>query len=206
MPIKRGFFLALCAAAPFFLTACISLGGPGGEPTRHFTLQAVSEEQAPQRDGSPELTVGVGPISLPSYLQRPQIVTLHEQNEYALSLTAQWGEPLEENVKRLLAANLRQLLTTDQVVAFPWRRAIPIDIQATADIQRFDAGPNDRSSLAVNWTLLDGKGNLLEMRQSRYRQAVDDLGDPAAVVAAMSRLLADFSRELATAIKRRGGE
>lgn len=197
--------LILCAALPMLLAACISLGGPPGEPTRHFTLHALSGEGGTTPGASADLTIGVGPVDLPSYLQRPQLVTLREQNEYALSTSAQWGEPLEENVKRVLAANLRQLLPTDQVVPFPWRRAIPVDLQATADIQRFDAGPDEAARLVVNWTLLDEKGNLLEMHQSRYQEKVVNPRTPAAVVEAMSRLLADFSRDLAEALDRRSG-
>ncbi len=187
------------------LTGCITLGSAPGEPTRHFTLHALSESRATPAESSTQgLTIGVGPIDLPSYLERPQIVTMRQQSEYELSSSAQWGEPLSENVKRVLAANLRELLATDRVVLFPWRRAIPVDLQVVADIQRFDAGPDDQARLVVNWSILDAKGQLLEMQQRRYQEQVGDINEPAAVVAALSRLLAGLSRDFADAILRAG--
>ena len=57
--------------------------------------------------------IGVGPITVPKYLDRPQIVTRSGRNQLALGEFDRWAEPLQDNVLRVLAENLAFLIPTD---------------------------------------------------------------------------------------------
>ncbi|HEX5606452.1 MAG TPA: PqiC family protein, partial [Candidatus Binatia bacterium] len=66
------------------------------------------------------LSLGIGPIKIPRYLDREQLVTRISQNRFAIAENDRWAEPLEENFSRVLSENLSILLQIDRVAAFPW--------------------------------------------------------------------------------------
>ena len=56
------------------------LGGClGTPPTRFYLLPTLTDVSAPAATGERALTIGVGPVTLPPYLDRPQIVTRASQ-------------------------------------------------------------------------------------------------------------------------------
>jgi uncharacterized lipoprotein YmbA len=67
------------------------------------------------------MTIGIGPVTLPKYLDRPQIVTF--TSPYALNVVEfdRWAEPLESTFVRVLAENLALLLPRAHVVVSPCR-------------------------------------------------------------------------------------
>jgi uncharacterized lipoprotein YmbA len=68
------------------------------------------------------------------------------------------------------------------------------------EVIRFDANPAGDAVLSVRWEVLDDRGEpMIPKRKGVFRQAVTQ-EDVAGVVAAMSSVLADFSREAAAAI------
>ena len=48
---------------------------------------------------TPDLTVGVGPVTLPPYLDRPQLVTRAGSNRAVLADFDSWVEPLPGHVR-----------------------------------------------------------------------------------------------------------
>ena len=175
-------------------------------PTTFYILSslppATDESPATARD---KLSLGVGPVTLPAYLDRPQVVSLASANRLQLAEFHKWAEPLQDNFSRVLAENLSILLATDRVVIMPQRRAMPIDHQITFEINRFDADLDGTVSLVARWKIFgkDGK-KLLVTRKSSITEASTSGNDKEAVVAAMSRALGDFSREIAMALKALG--
>ena len=192
---------------------------PGGcsntPPTRFYVLSAMADRAAAVPGKG--TAIGIGPVTLPQYLNRPQIVTRSGGNQLAVAEFDQWGGDLNDNVSRVLAANLSSLLETDRVSLYPWKDEAPIDYQVTIDVVSFERGADGSSVLSAYWSVVDprsGKAKL--MRRSSYR----DAGGPAApgtagstgtsqgggahpygaVVAAMSRNLETLSRDIASAI------
>ena len=136
-PIVR----ALAGAA---LVALMALGcAPATLPTRFYVLTAV-----PPAGGAPaaarDVAVGVGPIALPGYLDRPQIVTRTGGDEIDLAEFDQWGEPLRSAVPRVLADNLAARVPTERVVLFPWRGVRTVQYQVPVEILRFEGKPGGR--------------------------------------------------------------
>ena len=194
---------------PAFILLGLALLGLAGCPfnaqTRLYVLTATTDKPA---STSPEgAAIGVGPITLPKYLDRPQIVTRVAANSLDQANLDQWGGDLNDNITRVVATNLSNLLATDRVSLYPWKDGAPVDFQVTMDISRFEQDKDGNAVLNVFWSIVGKDGTVLLMRRSSYTQPA---GEPAsqsdnarpfdAQAAAMSRDLALFSHDIAAAI------
>src|SRR5262247_3251000 len=130
--------LVLAVAVLLGMAACI--GGPS-PATKHYVLSPVIAA-LPDEATSPAapLVIGVGPVSLPAYLDRPQMVIRPASDRIEINEFEQWGEPLRNGVTRVVAVNIGRLLPETRVVTFPWRSPDEICYQIVLDIDRMD-GP-----------------------------------------------------------------
>ena len=78
------------------LAAGLALAGcADGQPTRFYTLSPLEASPCGASPTTmPDLTVGVGPVTLPTYLDRPQLVTRAGGNRMVLADFDSWVEPL----------------------------------------------------------------------------------------------------------------
>ena len=201
MNIKTTSMLTLLGCSLLMLAGCVDLGSGTTETTRLFVLAPMTTDDAPVAGRlDRDFSLGVGPLALPSYLKRQQIVTRIAENEVVTASFANWAEPLDRSFQRVLTENLSLLLGTQAVYPHPWRRTISPTYRLRLQVTRFDANPTGDAVLAARWEVLDGRGQpLTDKTKSVYRQAVAR-EDMAGVVTAMSLTLADFSRDLATTI------
>jgi uncharacterized protein len=197
-------------AATLVLPALISCGT--SKPTRLYVLSAnTTRPTAVSAQGIP---IGIGPVTVPRYLDRLQVITRVANNSLAQAELDQWGGDLSDNIVRVLATNLANLLNTDRVSLYPWKTGAPVDYQITLDVTRFEHAPDGSSVLDVFWSLVkpvDGK--VILMRRSSYREgettvaAVGSAEEASrsydTVAAAMSRNLETLSRDIAAAIRER---
>jgi uncharacterized protein len=192
--------LALVAAT---VGTSLMAGGCASQPSRFYLLSAVAntETASLEMSGQQGATIGVGPVTLPRYVDRPQIVTRTSPYEIKVAEFDRWAEALDANFSRVLADNLSALLPTARVIMSPWPRAIPIDYQVTVDVTHFLSQIGGDSLLIADWTLFKGEGqDALTSGRSRF-SASPGGQDYAAIVAAMSQTVASLSREIATAVR-----
>lgn len=170
-------------------------------PTR-FYLLTPQTAGGTAVTGEP-LTVGVGPVELPDYLDRPQILTRAGDHEIRFAEFDQWAGSLKSKITYVMAENLSARLGRDTVYTYPWRTAIRVGIQTTVTVIRLDAVPDGDATLEARWSLLgeDGRRVMLT-RRSAFRTPVKGPGYPA-IVDAQSRLFDALSAEIATAIRNR---
>ncbi len=189
-------------SALLLLGGCLGLGG-GTPPTRMYMLQALPGPEAGSPTAASDPAVVVGPIKLANYLQRSNIVTYSRQNELQIADFDKWAEPLEEGFARVLGESLSQLIPTNRIMLFPWRRALRIDYQVSVGVVQFGTTAEDEAVLTARWHLLgkDGK-TVLASRRSHFTAPVTG-DDYDARVSAMSQTLADLSREIAAEVKAR---
>ena len=174
-------------------TAC------GSAPTQFYTLTPIAGSAA--SSAAPGPSVGVGPVELPKALNRPQIMTRKGQNEFELGELDQWAEPLDENFTQVLAENIATLLPTQRMTVYPWDRSREIDYQVVVKVLRFDRNQGGDSVLKARWALKSpGKDHELLARETSYTQRPAG-EDYKATVESMNRLLADFSRDVAAALR-----
>jgi uncharacterized lipoprotein YmbA len=111
-------------------------------PTRLYVLTPLpAAEQAAQTAAPRSDTIGVGPVTLPQYANRLQIVTGNTSPELQRASFERWAEPLEDNFTRVLAENLSLLLATDQVATFPWKAPVSLDYQVIVEVTKFLGEP-----------------------------------------------------------------
>src|SRR5262249_30324017 len=117
------------------------------------------------------IAIGVGPITLPKYLDRPQMVTGVSSNQLSQANFDQWGGELNDNMTRVLASNLSDLLGTDRVSLYPWKNQAPIDYQITLDVTQFEQDADGKTVLSAFWSIVNpNSGDVLTMRRSTYRE------------------------------------
>jgi uncharacterized lipoprotein YmbA len=147
------------------------------------------------------VSIGIGPIEIPDYLYQARIATRITPNELKLAEFERWAEPLKDNLTRVLAQNLSNLVCTQEINFFPWRRGIPMDYRVEMKIIRFDGNLGDKVTLEAWWSLLSGDGKtMLQSKRSSFSESVTG-GDYKSLVLAHSQALGALSREIAEAIK-----
>ncbi|UCD32303.1 MAG: membrane integrity-associated transporter subunit PqiC [Desulfobacterales bacterium] len=173
------------------------------EPSRYYTLSSLTssgDEMQVFRDAY-RLSIEVGPVHLPKYLQRPQIITRLSPNKIETADFDRWAEPLEDNVLRVLVENLAHLLWDDHIAVFPWIGSTGVNYRISVNITRFDGQLGGDIFLMAGWAIYDREtNNILLERRSVLKEASGQTGY-SAMVSAKSRALADLSREIANGIR-----
>ena len=186
---------------PFGLLVVTLLGCSHTPPTRYYDLGPLAETGVSQRSEAC-VSIGIGPVKIPEYLDRSGIVTRLSSHELRVAEFNKWAEPLEENFPRVLAENLSSLLCTKTIRLFPWRGSIPLDYRIYVDVIRMDGRLGESAVLDVSWTILGSaeKKEVLAMERSSYKEPAEgqDHGD---FVAAQSRNVGTLSRDIAEAIR-----
>ena len=163
----------------------------------------LSMASPPPPDTVTPVVVGVGPISIPAYLDRPPIVVRSaEGGEVALAGEHRWAEPLQDGIPRIIVGNLSAMIPTDAVLIFPWRSSWTVQYRVTVDVLRFDGTLGGPVVLDARWRLLDGVGKELARRAVHFAEPSRD-GTYGALVSAHDRVLASLSHAIATEIRAR---
>jgi uncharacterized lipoprotein YmbA len=187
-----------------FLGGCLGTGTQ--KPTEYYLLQPLNSATEKQEGAASEgIVLGIGPVRVQDYLNRPQIVTRTSTSEIKLHDFQYWGEPLSTNFTVVLAQNLSMLLSTDRIFIFPYRNKLnlPLQYQVVVDVIRFDGELGVKASLQVQYYISQFRENEVKelvMRQPSFSKPLAD-DSYATLVAGMSELLADLSREIAGEIK-----
>ncbi len=185
--------IVLCIAL-LFLTGCAR-----SRPAKFYLLHPL-QEAAAQQQGGAALSIGVGPVDMPDYLDRPQIVTRISPGEVRLAEFERWAEPLKTNFSRVLGENLSRLLATDRIAIFPWTGAPHIDYRVAVEIITFDGAPGNTVMLNARWSVIEEETQkVLADKKSQITVPTAD-ADFRGLVTAQSKALAALSSEIAAAI------
>ena len=186
--------------------ACITITGCAGTsaPSRFFTLHAVSGIQQPfiHKTDRDSITLGVGPVEIPAYLDRPQIVTRYSANELKLAEFHRWAEPLKNIMQRVLVENIATALDPRTVDVFPWRGPMDVDYQVVVEVIRFDGQLEKSADLMARWTIIHTPTEKRILTQ-KARIGVSTNGPGfEALVAAQSLAVEKLSNRIASAVSR----
>ena len=185
-----------------YLTAALAgllliVAACGSSPAvRYYSLEAIDARY----EGGVEVVagLGVGPLRMPEYLAKTRIVTRHGGAEMIVDDFNRWAEPVEDELHRIVAANLDGLLEDTVVVAFPYRHYTDMRGRVVGRIDRFDADQEGRVTLLVQWGIVTPDDNFVVVpRRVSYEAQASTAGDYTAIATAMSQVLADFSRDIA---------
>jgi uncharacterized lipoprotein YmbA len=150
--------------------------------------------------------IRVGPVTLPSYLDRRQIVTRSGQNEIDLAEFDRWGGSLDEEITRLLVISLTRQLASKGITVVPWSSVnlanAPLLYRIPVNLSRFDGALGETVVLNASWGVLfkkDKEENPLVIRESMITEVVGG-NDYASLVAAMGKVVERLGKEIAESI------
>lgn len=186
----------LCAAAgaAVLLASCAET-----PPPRLYVLNAASVKQmqpVPAAAANSRTLVGVAPVTMPDYVDRPEIVMRNTNNEVTATAGSRWAESLSTNATSVLVENLATLLGSDRVVPMPARSAVGYEV--ALDLRRFELDSDWNAVMVGRWAVIDMKTNK-EIASGALRQSepVGQHDDYNELAAAMSRNLATASSAIA---------
>jgi len=187
-----------------FLVILLSLivsGCATTEPSRFYTLHASEDLGTIQQSSAYKYTVAIGPVEIPDYLDRPQIVSRTNQNEITFSEFQRWAGSLEEDISRVLSENLTLLLSGDSVSVSLWEWGATSDYRIAVHIRRFDIMPEGDVLLSARCTLIDSDGRTqLLTWEARVTETITAQTYDAKV-SSMSRALEKLSEDIAGKIR-----
>lgn len=187
--------------ARWLFAAALALSGGCGTttPVRHY-LVPPSPAGSAAAAISAGYVLGLGPVTLPEYLSRPQMAIRDSAAGIRYHDGHRWAEPLADNVRRVLKENLAGALGSDAILAYPWPRSRAVDVQVTVEITRFDADTAGVVTLAGHWAALDGSGaSLLAPRPVAITTAAAAPA-PEAIAVAHGSALAQLARDIGAAL------
>ncbi len=173
-----------------FASAC-SIGGKS-KPSHFYMLDSHVENMGTKKLS--DLRMGVGPITIPGYIDRPQIVTKTESAELQLAEFDRWAEPMEGMFTRTLAANIRSLTGSPRIHSYPWSSTLEFTYRINAKVIKFENNANGDALLVVHWQLTHDKeiSNLKTMHSEFNASAINT--SYSARVAALNDTLAQFAK------------
>ena len=147
-----------------------------------------------------DLSLGLGPVTIPETINRPNIVTPLDSNQLEVAEYHRWSEPLIENISRVVMTNIADRLGVSKIYAYPWL-GNQIDYQVRIDVLQMTGTPTDNVYLQVRWQLLTGEKprQLLQTQISEFRVPVAGEGY-SAMVAAYSQAVSMLSDEISQAL------
>jgi len=172
----------------------------GTTPASRFYTLSATPTPAPAPMAS-EVSVAVGPVSVPVTVDRPQIVVTLNSNQVWLDELNRWASPLGNNIARVVAENLMTLLGTPRVTLSPETLGgATVDYHTAIEVQRFESALGQAATLDAVWTVSrDADGRTRTGRTTAREAAPDKSYD--ALSAAHSRAVARLSQDIAEAVR-----
>jgi len=170
--------------------------GCASTPARYYTLSATTG--APVTPSN--LSVSVGPVSVPAEVDRPEIVVRTGPNKVQLDEFNLWASPLQNNISRVVAENLGKMLGTRRVTLFPQTLSADADYRAAIEVQSFESTPGAAAALDAVWTVRRMKDSKTATGRTTVREPLQENGYDA-LAAGHSRALARLSQDIAGVVR-----
>lgn len=181
-----------------FLTACGT-----SPPARFYTLSPISVPISSEKTILHEKNkvIAIGPIEIPEYLDRIEIVTRANGYQLMISEFDLWGGSIKTDISRVLVENIATLLGIDNLAIIAWKTTMSESYRVPVIISQFDGIPGGSLSLKAQWAVLDKDGiTYLSFREMTVVKPIKGVGYNS-VVASMSDALGDLSKAIAENIK-----
>ncbi len=183
----------------------VILAGCASSPSSTFYQLNPVQSKTSVSDVTPyhSLVIAIGPVRIPDYLDRPQIVTRSGKNELKLSEFDRWAGSLERDVHRVLVEDISNLMPTDRFSVVRWtpylESQVPASYRVEVFVDRFEGTLGDSVLLKAQWGVFAKDRSLLMKRESRISEQMNGSSYDA-LVAAMSSALERLSRDISAGI------
>ena len=188
------------------LSACTS-----APKTSYYFLSADPNTSSLAK--SNDLRVMVGPVTLPTLIDQPQLVVLDGKNQVNVFEFHRWAGSLKNDIGRVIAVNLSRDLDTTEVWNYSQSTQTQFNYQVFIDVQSLDSKRDEGVTVDVLWTIKPTLTKAGEMASSKSKNKVPIMSgrslvtEPVsssgldALVAAQSRAFSKVSKDIAKAIR-----
>ena len=194
-----------CLILVVFFTSCSLMKGPS-PPPRYYVLSGSRDNKVfskikrlSQRDS---IEIIVGPVEIPSYLDRNEIVTRLSKDELNVSTTNLWAEPLDVGIERTLALELYQL-SEGRIITYPFSQNTSMEAgvkgyRLLVNFYNFECTIDGLCILRGSWNLMDAKTgrSLMERRFFISKNFPEGPDSYQKVVFGMNALLFTLSTQI----------
>ena len=196
MKTKSYFLLTI-----FCLGAAGCIGGSPQATYYHLSPAEILSDSARPETADAALSVGVGPVSFPEVLNRPQVVTRSSINRYTIDDFQRWGGSLKEDFCRTLSQNLAVLLKTERIAVFPWEKHFQPGRRIIMEVLRFDGRLGESARLEARWTITDGTGRQVLRAGMSAIEVPLDADSYEALVKGLNQVLEQLSIQIAVEVQ-----
>jgi len=193
------------SGAAAILTLALA-GCASSPPIRFYTLTPIAPESSPAA-AADTVRVRLNRVTVPGELDRIQIVRRIDATRLQIDDQSRWAAPLDEMIRRVLAADLAARLPANAVADANEPGAGERVQTLSVDIQEFYPDSACSVALRATWVLTppqpQGKGSALAARQSTEQTQLPSSGacsNADTVPQSMSRALGLLSDRIAAAI------
>ncbi len=199
---KIGFNFCMIASGlclVFVISGCIAVQN---SPTpRFYLLGAVNEKQVSKTMNiASDVLIGVGPVKIPEYQDRPQIVTRSKDRMLKFAQFDRWGESLELGLVRLIEEDLTVMLPGAKFTLYPWSSSLPVKYQVVVEIVQLDSQLDKDLFLVAQWLIIDTENSKTKIiKRSEFRQPIKPQ-NYFGLAQTLSTACAQLSSEIASAL------
>jgi uncharacterized lipoprotein YmbA len=187
---------------PLWSLAVLILAGAGCAtvpPPTLYVLKATDPASA-TATGPASVTVALGPVTVPDYLDRTDIVRRASDNRLAVADNERWAESLRAGLQRVLVADLAARLGPTVWVSTGAERAGQTDIEVPVDFETFEPDATGRVVLTASWEVRWSHGEHRSVHDRIRHVGSAPIAGTEDQVRTMSDQVADLAADLATAI------
>jgi len=186
-------------AASAALCAVVAIAaGCASTPSRFYTLSPVAVPAPAAKPSA--ISVVVGPVSIPTIVDQPQIVVSTGPNQVSLDEFNRWASPLADNIARVVSQDLVAILGTPRVSLFQQSLNAAGNYRVAIEVQGFESAPGDAATLNAAWSVRRSRDGKTENGRTSVREPATGSGYDA-LAGAHSRALDRMSRDIADAIQ-----
>jgi hypothetical protein len=164
-------------------------------------LQTVNENQVSKKINiASDVCIGVGPVKIPEYQDRPQMVTQDKEKMLTFAQFDRWGESLDSGVARLIAEDLTVMLPGAKFTLYPWNISIQVKYQVVIEIIQLDSELDKDLFLVAQWQVIDPQDSkTMIIKRSEFRQPIIPQ-NYSGLAKTLSTACASLSSEIAEAL------
>jgi len=183
----------------FGLSGCVSI--PNSPTPRFYALSAISGTQVSKTINIPAgVIISIGPVKIPEYQDRPQIVTKDKEGMLKFDEFNRWGESLDHGVTRLIREDLSVLLPKAKLIVYPSNPLVAVKYQVALEVIDLDSELDGDMSFVVQWTVIDVQNSkVVMMKRSEFRTAISPQ-NYFGLANTLSKACASLSSQIAEAL------
>jgi len=200
----RHYYFIICMIFVLSLGGCVSVSNSPNP--RFYTLYTPDKEKPSQEFNIPENTIiGIGPVRIPEYLNRPQIVTNNKDKTIFFDEFNRWAESLDFALARLINNDLTLIIPKTSLQMFPWDLTIAVKYQVIVDVVQLENNLNHDLIFVTQWSIIDlEKKRAVFTKRSEFRQDIyphNYYGLTEALSAATMSLSKEVAQGLVSVVK-----